>query len=246
MKYNGSIHRGDLILINSLYGYHESGAYDLLPPWGQDSSVRMNRGAALQLMRLMEKISGWGRIVPVSGWRSLQEQQSIWDSSMTENGMEFTKKYVAYPGHSEHQTGLAIDLGIYREEIDFIRPDFPCEGICQEFRNHAAGFGFVERYPAGKEAVTGIGHEPWHFRYVGAPHSFIMEEFQFTLEEYVDFLRDYPFEKRTFHYTGHQMNCFISYLKEGKGEHTSIDIDLKMPFSISGNNVDGYIITEWR
>ena len=84
-----------------------------------------------------------------------------------ENGEEFTNQFVARPGHSEHQTGLAIDLGLKQPDIDFLRPYFPYKGICQTFRELSTDYGFIERYPAGKEAITGIAHEPWHFRYVG-------------------------------------------------------------------------------
>ena len=97
---------------------------------------------------------------------------------------------MALPGCSEHQTGLAIDLGLAADEIDFIRPDFPADGVCGAFRRRAADFGFVLRYPAGKEAVTGIAHEPWHFRYVGVPHARLMTEMGLTLEEYVAWLRE--------------------------------------------------------
>lgn len=77
---------------------------------------------------------------------------------------------------SEHQTGLAIDLAENKEQIDFICPHFPYTGICGEFRAAAPRFGFIERYVSGKEQITGIGAEPWHFRYVGYPHSVIMAE----------------------------------------------------------------------
>ncbi|MFR1232947.1 MAG: D-alanyl-D-alanine carboxypeptidase family protein [Evtepia gabavorous] len=79
----------------------------------------------------MAAIGGWKEIVPVSGWRALEEQQAIWEDSLAENGLPFTQTYVAYPGHSEHQTGLAIDLGRRSASIDFIRPDFPYTGLCQ-------------------------------------------------------------------------------------------------------------------
>ena len=105
--------------------------------------------------------------------------------SLAENGREFTEQYVARPGCSEHQTGLAIDLGLRLPEIDFIRPYFPYDGLAGRFRQLAAEYGFVERYPQGKEAVCGIAHEPWHFRYVGRPHALIMQKRGLTLEEYL-------------------------------------------------------------
>lgn len=83
------------------------------------------------------------------------------------------------------RTGLAIDLGENVPELDFIRPSFPDTGICGTFRARAAEFGFILRYPKGKEAVTGIGWEPWHFRYVGVPFAREIADRGLTLEEYL-------------------------------------------------------------
>ena len=91
----------------------------------------------------------------------------------------------ARPGCSEHETGLAIDLGENVPELDFIRPSFPDTGICGTFRARAAEFGFILRYPKGKEAVTGIGWEPCHFRYVGVPFAREIADRGLTLEEYL-------------------------------------------------------------
>ena len=110
---------------------------------------------------------------------------------MAEHGETFTRQYVALPGCSEHQTGLAIDLGKAAGYIDFIRPAFPYDGVCGRFRRLAARYGFIERYQRGKEEVTGISAEPWHFRYVGAPHAQLMETNGLCLEEYRDFLRQH-------------------------------------------------------
>lgn len=183
------INSGNLILVNQTHGYQGESEDQLIPVLDSTPDILLARCAAASLSRLMAEIDGWRHIVPVSGWRSLQEQQTIWDDSLRENGDDFTRKFVALPGHSEHQTGLAIDLGLKQEHVDFIRPEFPYSGICQTFREQAARYGFILRYPAGKESVTGIAHEPWHFRYVGAPHAEIMTENGLCLEEYIDFLK---------------------------------------------------------
>ena len=149
-------------------------------------AMKLQRRAVILLNELMADMHGWEQIVPVSAWRSHAEQQDIWDTSMRDSGREFTETYVAVPGHSEHETGLAIDLGLKLDVIDFIRPEFPYEGICQTFRKLAPRYGFVERYPKGKEAVTGIGQEPWHFRYVGKEAAAFMEEYDLCLEEFSD------------------------------------------------------------
>ena len=144
------IHRGYLILVNPEYPYQEAST-DLcsVGTW-EGEEILYERTAAGALKNLIHEIGGAGQIVPVSAWRSMAEQQKIWDDSLAENGLEFTQNYVAVPGHSEHQTGLAIDLALNKPEIDFIRPDFPYEGICQTFRQRAAAHGFVERYQEGK------------------------------------------------------------------------------------------------
>lgn len=174
-----------LILVNRQHPYTMSIRQSLAPVLPSFPHILLEREAALALSRLMEELGGWEKIVPVSGWRSFEEQQEIYIDSLRDNGREFTRQFVALPGHSEHQTGLAIDLGLRGESVDFIRPDFPYEGICQRFRELAPAYGFIERYPAGKERVTGIAHEPWHFRYVGAPHAESMARQGLTLEEYL-------------------------------------------------------------
>lgn len=194
---NGAVHSGSLILVGASHRCPELPGRELTPVGDPADRVLLDRRAALLLDRLMEAIQGWHGILPVSGWRSRGEQREIWEESMAQNGAEFTRKYVAAPGHSEHQTGLAIDLGERREEVDFLCPLFPDSGLCGRFRRLAARYGFILRYPAGKEAVTGIAHEPWHFRYVGAPHALIIEESGWTLEEYIAHLnRHYKLSKK--------------------------------------------------
>lgn len=174
-----------LILVNRQHPYTMSVRQNLTPVLPAFPRILLEREAAHALSRLMEKLGGWGDILPVSGWRSFDEQEKIYLDSLRDNGREFTRQFVALPGHSEHQTGLAIDLGLRGESVDFIRPDFPYDGICQRFRELAPAYGFIERYPAGKEGVTGIAHEPWHFRYVGAPHAESMARQGLCLEEYL-------------------------------------------------------------
>ena len=172
-----------LVLVNARHAYWEP--EDREPLVCVNDGVPLLRCAAEALELLMAAIEGWSGIAAVSGWRSREEQKQIWDESLRENGEAFTIQYVALPGHSEHQTGLAIDLGVRTPEIDFIRPYFPNTGICGAFQARAAEFGFILRYPAGKEHVTGIAHEPWHFRYVGVPHAALMVRKGLTLEEYL-------------------------------------------------------------
>ncbi len=234
------IHSGLLVLVNAEHPIRRR-ERPVLAPAAPGSDVLLDTRAAAMLTGLISRLGAAGEIVPVSGWRSMRKQREIWDGSMAENGTEFTRKYVALPGCSEHQTGLAIDLALRSDNIDFIRPDFPYDGICGRFRALAADYGFIERYQAGKEHITGIAAEPWHFRYVGRPHARLMSDNGLCLEEYVELLRSYPYPERLLETRGGVYEADVGFACD-KSELELPDA----PYQISGNNVDGYIYTLWR
>lgn len=236
----GGIHSGLLILVNSEHPIQHM-ERPVLAPAVPGSDILLDTRAAAMLSGLISRLGAAGEIVPVSGWRSAEEQQEIWDGSMLENGAEFTRKYVALPGCSEHQTGLAIDLALRADSIDFIRPEFPYDGICGRFRALAADYGFVERYKSGKEDITGISAEPWHFRYVGRPHARIMCDMGLCLEEYVEYLRSYPYPERLLEVRGEIYEAEVGFA----GVRDALRLP-DAPYQVSGNNVDGYIYTLWR
>ncbi|MCI8585297.1 MAG: M15 family metallopeptidase [Lachnospiraceae bacterium] len=198
---------------------------------------------ARMLSRLLSELESRGRIILVSGYRSHEEQVRIWEDTWEREGEEFTRTYVAEPGHSEHESGLAVDLAENREPIDFIRPEFPRAGICQEFRRRAARYGFIERYPAGKEAVTGIGVEPWHFRYVGVPHSLAMKREGMVLEEYVSFLRENTSPQSPYLCFGPEAGVCteIFYLPVERGKNRVLSCPADETLWFSGTNEGGVV-----
>ena len=236
----GGIHNGLLILVNAEHPIQHM-ERPILAPAVPGSDILLDTRAAAMLSGLISRIGAAGEIVPVSGWRSEAEQREIWDGSMRESGEEFTRKYVALPGCSEHQTGLAIDLALRADNIDFIRPEFPYDGVCGRFRALAADYGFVERYQSGKEGVAGIAAEPWHCRYVGRPHARIMCEMGLCLEEYVEYLRAYPYPERLLEVRGEVYEAEVGFA----GARDALGLP-DAPYQVSGNNVDGYIYTLWR
>lgn len=240
-----SVHAGNLILVNGQHPHHKEIDEPVLAPVIEGSTVLLERRAAVLLTKVMYDIGGWAKISPVSGFRSNPEQRALFEQSLRENGTEFTERFVAKPGHSEHQTGLAIDLGRKSSGIDFIRPDFPYHGICQTFRDRALAYGFIERYPEGKERLTGIAHEPWHFRYVGAPHAAVMAKLGLTLEEYHDFLKQYPHGRTRFVYQNGAQRIAVSYLEAAILANDGLALAQDRPYTLSGNNTDGYIFAEW-
>ena len=199
--------------------------------------------AAKELSQILNSLDCNNGILPVSGFRTREEQKQIYSSSLIDNGKEFTEKYVALPDRSEHQTGLAIDLAENNGEYDFIRPHFPYTGICMEFRKKAIHYGFIERYPKGKEAITGIAQEPWHFRYVGYPHSEIMNLKNLTLEEYIQYLKNFPYKGKHLKFFNYEYNYEIFYISLSQLENLSIELPQDISYQISGNNIDGFIIT---
>lgn len=243
------IYKGDLILVNRQNPLQDIQLDEynplLVPVDERYKGILLKKQAANMLERLMTACRAGDCILPVSGFRSTREQQNLFMDSLRENGEEFTFRYVAFPNHSEHQTGLAIDVAENKDDIDFICPSFPYEGICQSFRELAPGYGFIERYPKGREDITGISHEPWHFRYVGYPHSRIVHTKGLTLEEYIDFLKGYRYGGEPLIFKNSDQIIEIFYL-EASVQQTGISIEEFTPYQISGNNVDGFIITIWR
>ncbi len=202
----------------------------------------LNKEAARLIEQILDKIDTNNEIAPVSCFRSKGEQEDIYNGSIIENGLEFTQKYVAKPDESEHQSGLAIDLGEKKEDIDFICPDFPYHGVFNEFRKMAVEKGFIERYKEDKQSITGISKEPWHFRYIGYPHSAIIEEKGFALEDYHEFIKKFTSEENGFEYEDSKYIWKVLYI-EVMDEMETIEISDAYDYTISGNNIDGFIIT---
>ena len=128
-----------------------------------------------------------------SGYRSVEDQERILNREiqlhMTNNGMteeearEYSLRTINPPGHSEHHTGLAVDLN----DVD---DGFEETEAYQWLKDHAAEYGFVQRYRDEKVEYTGIDNESWHYRYVGKEHAQEMERLDMCLEEYVQYLKD--------------------------------------------------------
>ena len=133
--------------------------------------------------KLINDAQGLGLpIIVDSGYRSYNYQQVVLDALIKEKGDE-AFKLVALPGASEHQTGLAIDFAYYENGIynDDVKENDK-EAIW--LKNNAWKYGFILRYPKGKENVTGYNFEPWHFRFVGLKLAKYLFKNDLTLEEY--------------------------------------------------------------
>lgn len=119
----------------------------------------------------------------VSGYRSHATQKALFDRYVKRDGYEKARTYSALPGTSEHETGLAIDVS----GSDGKCAAADCFGDTKEsewLQKHAAEYGFIVRYPEGKDDITGYQYEPWHMRYVGKELAKKLVDDGLTLEEY--------------------------------------------------------------
>lgn len=122
-------------------------------------------------------------LLAVSGYRSYERQLGILNNEMKRKGEEQAHQVVASPGESEHQSGLAMDITSRSNNLE-LSTNFGETVEGKWVRENAHRFGFIIRYPEGKEDITGYQYEPWHLRYVGVKQATILFKHDLTLEEY--------------------------------------------------------------
>lgn len=229
------VYQGDLLLVNKKHPVREESVKsdivnlfeqkDLIQGYGLlDTNIRLSKSVAQTFLKMIEDAKGdkVNSFLISSGYRDFEEQQVLYQQKGSD--------YALPAGYSEHNLGLSLDIGSTEAEMSTAS-----EG--KWLKENAWKYGFILRYPEDKTEITGIQYEPWHFRYVGMPHSAIMQERGFTLEEYIDFLRDNQnlvteIDEKYYEVTYHPVS-----------EDTAIELPADRKYEISGNNIDGVIIT---
>ncbi|MFC7366122.1 MULTISPECIES: M15 family metallopeptidase [Bhargavaea] len=120
-----------------------------------------------------------------STFRTYERQQELYERYAERDGAEAADRYSARPGYSEHQTGLAFDIGEATQPEHYASESFGDTPAGQWLLENAHRFGFILRYPEGKEDITGYMHESWHYRYVGKEVAGRIHSRGSTLEEYL-------------------------------------------------------------
>lgn len=120
-----------------------------------------------------------------STYRAYDYQVTLYNRYVERDGQEAADRYSARPGYSEHQTGLAFDIGEVNHEKHWASPTFGDTEAGKWLAANAYKYGFILRYPKGKEDVTGYMHESWHYRYVGKKEAEEIFKRNITLEEYL-------------------------------------------------------------
>lgn len=141
-----------------------------------------------QFIKLQKYIADLGYTIDVeSGWRSVNYQQVIFDEIEKKKGTSYAKKYVAIPGYSEHHTGLAVDFILYENGCWYPDQEMIGHPLLKLIADNAYKFGFIIRYPEGKEQITGYGYEPWHLRYIDDVElAKYLHDNNLSLEEYLE------------------------------------------------------------
>ena len=128
-------------------------------PSNYNPGLTSETGEAFNQMKMDAQNSGLN-IEIISGFRSYARQNTIYNNYVSRDGKESADRYSARAGHSEHQTGLAID-------INSLNTSFENTEEGKWLKENSYKYGFILRYPKGKEEITGYMYEPWHYRYVG-------------------------------------------------------------------------------
>jgi len=148
---------------------------------GEDPNAR----AAFNQMSAAAKLDGFD-LVAFSTFRSYERQEILYDQYVEKDGQQIADQYSARPGYSEHQTGLAFDIGEKNFEQHWASASFGETPAGEWVAQNAHFYGFILRYPLGKEEITGYMHESWHYRYVGVEPATDMYMHKQTLEEYLE------------------------------------------------------------
>ena len=119
-------------------------------------------------------------LIVTSAYRDYDYQQSLWNSYANKNGNDWADSVAARAGYSEHQTGLSMDIVTYGSTMD----SFESTDEFKWLSENAYKYGFILRYPKGKEEITGYSYESWHYRYVGKDIALKMHNEDITFDEY--------------------------------------------------------------
>jgi len=239
------VHKGSLLLINNDHFYeipHERDFISITDEKTQTYRVTglelmLDKSVIIPLNTMMDAYyeeTGQNTVAVISAFRDYERQMEILNEYTALLGRSEALRWAAIPGHSEHHTGLAIDFGLYSGGT--LRT-FLGTGQTSWFRQNSYKFGFILRFTHEKSEITQTAHEPWHFRYVGIPHSHFIHQNGWCLEEYIELIMEHDRETPFIRIVDGKIYEVYHTLS------TEIHIPFDCEFDISGNNIDGFIVT---
>ena len=241
-----AVYEGELILVNKdhSYSFPASAEENIVPVYENctdsyqyaDLEVSLSKQTITALNTMMDKFyeeKGLSDCIIISGFRTKEYQDQIYELGTTD----------IVGGCSDYHTGLSFDLGIYPADEEqssyFYIPNDDYSWV----NENCAKYGFVLRDPEGKEDKTGVEAKSYTFRYVGIPHAICMSENDLCLEEYIDFVKNYTYDSDHLTVSGPEKNYEIYYVPAEPGADTEVPVPSDKTYTISGNNVDGFVVT---
>ncbi|AEA18531.1 MULTISPECIES: D-Ala-D-Ala carboxypeptidase VanY [Bacillus] len=229
------IYKGDLLLVNRDYPVKKDSIRSDIINVNHNSelvrgyvifdrNLRLSKDVVKKFLNVVDAAGkeSVNHFLISSGYRDFQEQKQLYEKMGSD--------YALPAGYSEHNLGLSLDIGSTQKKMEKAPEG---KWIEENVWKH----GFVLRYPKNKSNITGIQYEPWHIRYVGLPHSAIMQKKNFTLEEYLEFLK----EEKEVSTEVEGKKYTVSYYKVS--ENMKVNVPANKQYEISGNNMDGVIVT---
>ncbi|MBO4877471.1 MAG: M15 family metallopeptidase [Ruminococcus sp.] len=254
---SADVSKGDLILVNDEHQYVSDGSENLVNINELNESYGITFFSAFEddytiisqaYQPMADLLSDYynqffdDTITIYGSYRTNDFQRQLYEADLEQTGEEESTR-VAKPGSSEHETGLAFDLS---ETVNY---DYNGEGDQAWINENCYHYGLILRYTEDKQDITGFEPESWHFRYVGIPHAYYITKNRLCLEEYIDLLRG------NFPYTGAHLefsdDSGVDYEvfwvpADTESGTTSVPVPEGLKYTISGNNVDGFIVTVYK
>lgn len=246
---------GDLILVNNDHQYFSTGNENLVSILEKNDEKEISSFTAVDYDYsiletvydpMAKMIEDWydiyanDTLIVYGSYRTNEFQQELYERFSAQTSEDGEAPIVAKPGYSEHETGYAFDFS------ETINNDYQGEGDFAWLNENCYKYGFIIRYAEDKEEITEYRAEPWHFRYVGVPHAKYMADNNLCLEEYTELLSNaHRYDGEHLEVTtddGAEYEIFFFPSDDG-ADFTSVPVPTGYKYDISGNNVDGFIVT---
>ncbi|MBR5426767.1 MAG: M15 family metallopeptidase [Clostridia bacterium] len=249
------VFKGDLILVNNSHAYNfdlgekkytvESKKNEYYRV--KNDELSLNKITIRQFNALFKdffKRTGLDNVTIISAYRDYEYQERLLDERISSSGYSAAIRWVAQPGYSEHHTGLAADIAVSDAEGN--TSTFTGEDDYALIGENAWKYGFIRRYPENKTEITGINNEPWHYRYVGKPHAYILSHYDLCLEEYIEYIKQFTYPNSYLRVNIRGDVYQIYYVPASPEGKTAVSVPAFGSCDISGNNSDGFIVTVKR
>lgn len=240
-----ALSQGNLVLVNGEHAFNKDVSEEVVSLMGYntdsdgnqifaltDSYVTATESAALQLQSMVSDF-----------YKKSQNSTLFISSGFVASDSQEGEPFAA--GSNDVGTGLSLSLGTWS---DGSMGTFDGTGDFSWITENMAKYGFVVRYPEGKNDITSAQANPALIRYVGLPHAEVMSANSFCLEEYLEYVKSYTYDSPLEYNASNGVKYAIYYTEMKKGNATEVTVPIKdngeeYTYAVSGNNIDGYIVT---